>query len=58
MTTTVYDNIGHNNIMVHNNHHMTNQKMITVKALIVTIVTTKLKIKNMNVEQVHLKASL
>src|SRR5215208_5154507 len=47
--------------MVHNNNHLMtkNQAMITaVKALMVIIVTTKLKIKNMNVKQVHSKASL
>ena len=50
--------VHNNHHMVHNNHHMTNQKILTVKALTVTIVTTKPKIKNMNVEQVHLKDSL
>ena len=40
----------------HNNHHMTNQNLITV--LTMTIATTKPKTKSMNVEQVHLKASL
>ena len=38
-----------------NNHHMTYQDMITVKALTMTIVNTQLMIKNMSVEQVHLK---
>src|SRR5215203_12103 len=61
-----------NHHMAQNNHHMTknphmtknhhitkNQAIVTaVKALPVIIVTTKLKIKNMNVEQVQLKASL
>ena len=55
----------HNHTMVHNNHHMTNQNhhmtnqdKITNKALTVTIATTKPRIKNMSVEQVHSKASL
>ena len=47
-----YDNNHH---MVHNNHHMTNQNIL-LKALTATTVTTKLRIKNMNVEQVHSKA--
>ena len=40
--------------------HMINKDMIIVmiKAHTVTIVTTKPRIKNMNVEQVHLKDSL
>ena len=51
--TTVMTN---NHTMVHNNHLMTNQDIID-KALTVTTATTKLRTKNMNVEQVHSKAS-
>ena len=56
--TVMIHNHHNNHHMVHKNHHMTNQDMIIVKALTVTIATTKLRIKNMNVEQVHSKASL
>ena len=49
----------HNQSMVHNNHLMTNLDLITaVKAHTVTIAIIKPRIKNMNVEQVPLKASL
>ena len=49
----------HNQSMVHNNHLMTNLNLITaVKAHTVTIAIIKPRIKNMNVEQVPLKASL
>ena len=47
----------HNQSMVHNNHLMTNQDRIINKALTVTTATTKQRTKNMNVEQVHSKAS-
>ena len=47
--------VHNNHHMVHNNHHMTNQNIL-LKALTATTVTTKLRIKNMNVELVHLKA--
>ena len=49
----------HNQSMVHNNHLMTNLNLITaVKTHTVTIAIIKPRIKNMNVEQVPLKASL
>ena len=47
--------VHNNHHMVHNNHHMTNQNIL-LKALTATTVTTKLRIKNMNVELVHSKA--
>ena len=59
MTRVMTVAMTNNHHMDHKNRHMTNHKRIIARAHTSTLIAnTKPRIKNMNVEQVHSKASL